>query len=200
VPGEESTLPGIFVFHVFYGYSIICATLYNVRPVATRPLEMQQRMKLETSIFVSRKPEKVWAYLGNASNVAAWDRGVSRTEAKSASVPGVGFEFVTLAHPRRKSKDGAWGKMSYRITETDAVNGCAVQLTSDSGNTRFFKSAEWRFRVEAEPQGSRVWCTATFALKWLYLPLAPLFLSMKKAIHRDLVSLKEALENGDRAD
>jgi hypothetical protein len=89
--------------------------------------------------------------------------------------------------------------MSYRISEADTARGCTVQLTSDTGNARFFKSAEWRFRVEAEPQGSRVWCTASFVLKWLYLPMAPLFLSMKKAIHRDLVSLKKAIEVADRA-
>ena len=151
-------------------------------------------MRLESSVFVRRPPDEVWAYLGDASNVASWDRGVSRTETNSATPPGVGYEFDTFAHPRGGSEDGSWGKMSYRITETDPVRGCTVQLTSRTGNARYFKSAEWRFRVEPDSGGSRVFCAAVFRLKWRYLALAPVLLSMKKAILNDLEQLKRRLE------
>ena len=142
-------------------------------------------MRLEASIHISRSPQDVWSYLGDVSTVAAWDRGVSRTES-SSSAPGIGFEFTTYAYPRGNSRDGSWGKMSYRITDTDPVRGCTIQLTSNTGNARFFKSAEWRFRVAAEKDGSRVFCTAAFTLRWQYLFLAPVFLGMKKAIRTDL--------------
>jgi len=151
-------------------------------------------MHLESSIYVRRSPEAVSAYLGNLSNIAEWDRGVSRAEALCAAHPGVGFEFDTIARPRGKSRDGSWGKMSYRITDIDPVRGCTVQLTSTTGNARYFNSAEWRFRVEAEPGGCRVFCAAVFTLKWQYLILAPVLRAMKNAIHTDLEQLKAKLE------
>jgi hypothetical protein len=155
---------------------------------------------LESSVFVRRPADEVWAYLGDVSNVAAWDRGVARTEVGSEGSAGVGFEFDTFAHSRGKSRDSEWGKMSYRITQTDPVQGCTVQLTSTTGNARYFKSAEWRFRVEAEGDGSRVICAAVFSLKWQYLFLAPVFLVMRRAIRNDLAQLKQALEKESGTD
>ncbi len=152
-------------------------------------------MHLRSSVHVRCTPENVWAYLGDVSNVAAWDRGVSRSEANTATPPGIGFEFETFAHARSNSRDGSWGRMSYRIAEIDPVRGCTVQLTSSTGNARYFKSAEWRFRVEPEANGSRVFCTVVFHLKWRYLVLAPIFLAMKRAICTDLEQLKAKLEN-----
>ena len=152
-------------------------------------------MHLESSIYVRRSPEAVSAYLGDLSNISEWDRGVSRTEASCEAQPGVGFEFDTIAHPRGKSRDGSWGKMSYRITDIDPVRGCTVQLTSTTGNARYFKSAEWHFRVEAELGGCRVYCAAVFALKWQYLILAPVLCAVKKAIRTDLEQLKAKLES-----
>ena len=151
-------------------------------------------MQLQSSVHIRRPPEDVWAYLGNVSNIAAWDRGVARSEPNSDTPPGVGFEFDTLAHPSRNSPDGEWGKMSYRITEIDPVRGCTVQLTSSSGNARYFKSAEWRFRVEPEHNGSRIFCSAVFQLKRRYLLLVPVLVVMKKAIRTDLEHLKAKLE------
>jgi uncharacterized protein YndB with AHSA1/START domain len=152
-------------------------------------------MHLEASVHIRRSPQDVWAYLGDVSNIAVWDRGVSRTEASSSTPPGVGFEFDTFAHSRGNSLDGTWGKMSYRIADIDPERGCTIQLISTTGNARYFKSAEWRFRVEAEQDGSRVFCIAAFTLKWQYLLLAPLFLAMKKAIRTDLDQLRAKLES-----
>lgn len=152
------------------------------------------RMLLETHIVIRRAPEEVWAYLGNIHNIAHWDRGVAETEARPASPPGVGFEFTTLARSPRSTRDKNWGKMSYRITEIDPVRGCTIQLTSKTGNARFFRHAEWRFRVEPDESGSRVFCTALFRLRFPYQILAPVFYSMKSAIYRDLESLRDQLE------
>ena len=151
-------------------------------------------MNLEANVLIHRPPEEVWAYLDNVSHISEWDRGVAGAQSTSSISSGVGFEFDTLAHPRGKQKDPSWGKMSYRVTETDPDRGCTVQLTSTDGNARFFKTAEWRFRIEAEQSGSRVFCTAHFLLRLQDLLLAPIFYFMKKAIRRDLVQLKEVLE------
>lgn len=152
-------------------------------------------MRLETQVLIRRPPDEVWAWLGDLSNVPQWDRGVAAVQANTESKPGVGFEFDTLARSPRATRDRNWGKMSYRITETDPVRGCTVQLISDSGNARFFRSAEWRFRVEPDPHGSVVFCAAHFQLRLRYLLLAPLFFSMTSAIRRDLESLKSAIES-----
>ena len=85
--------------------------------------------------------------------------------------------------------------MSYRVTEADPVRGSTVQLTSTSGNARFFQSAEWRFRVEHAPEGACVICVANFKLRFPYLILAPIFYAMNKAIRSDLEHLKRTLEN-----
>lgn len=151
-------------------------------------------MRLEASVHIHRSPQDVWAYLGDVSNVAAWDRGVSHSVASSSSPPGVGFEFDTYAHPRANSRDGSWGKMSYRIADIDSIRGCTIQLISTAGNARYFKHAQWHFRAEAEQDGCRVYCTAAFTLRWRYLLLAPVFLAMKKAIRTDLEQLKNKLE------
>lgn len=152
-------------------------------------------MRLKTQVLIRRSPDEVWAWLGDVSNVPHWDRGVAEVQANTKSKPGIGFEFDTLARSARTTRDRNWGKMSYRITETDPVRGCTVQLTSNSGNARFFRSAEWRFRVEPDPQGSVVICAAHFQLRLRYLLLAPLFYSMTSAIRRDLESLKSDIES-----
>ena len=156
---------------------------------------MNPTMRLAANVIIHRPPDQVWDYLGNVSNISAWDRGVAGTQSTSKAPPGVGFEFDTLAHARGDSANGNWGKMSYRITEADPVRGCTVQLTSSTGNARYFKAAEWRFRVEAAPEGSQVFCAAHFTLHARYMILAPVFLMMKRAIRNDLESLKRVLES-----
>lgn len=128
-------------------------------------------------------------------NIAAWDRGVANTAVTSDSATGVGLEFDTFAHARGNDSAGAWGKMSYRVTQSDPATGCTVRLTSTAGNARFFRDAEWRFRVEAVPEGSRVFCTAAFVLRRRYFFLGPVLRFMKNAIRRDLNQLRARLEN-----
>lgn len=153
-------------------------------------------MYFESSIAVRRPCDEVWAFLGDISNVSKWDRGVSRTEPIGTGVPGVGFEFATFAHPRG-GDSGEWGKMCYRITEIDATRRSATtELTSRTGNARYARSAAWRFRVEAAPEGSQVISSVDFKIRLRYLYLVPVFLLIwRYSFRKDLESLKRALEN-----
>lgn len=151
-------------------------------------------MHLETKVIVERAPEVVWAYLGDHSNDSKWDRGVGSVRPNASTPSGVGFEFETLGTPRKGDPDGLRDRMSYRITETDPAKGCTIQLTSSDGNARYFKKAEWRFRVDPAPEGASVACAADFKMRPRYLWLAPVLFIMRRAIYRDLQCLKRTLE------
>ena len=84
--------------------------------------------------------------------------------------------------------------MSYRISELVPDDHCTVQLTSSAGNARYFKRAQWNFRVEPKLKGARVICSVDFQLGLRFLILAPVFYMMKGAIRKDLESLKRAVE------
>jgi hypothetical protein len=153
-------------------------------------------MRFEGSIVIRRPSRLVWDFLGDISNISAWDRGVARAEAVGLSPPGVGFEFETFAYPKGSDTRGEWGKMSYRITQSDPARGCTIELTSRTGNARFVRSGVWRFRTEEAPEGSRVFSEVHFNLCAKYLFLAPvLFLIGRRAIRKDLESLKRVLED-----
>jgi carbon monoxide dehydrogenase subunit G len=146
-------------------------------------------MHLETWIQVHRPPAAVWAYLGDISNVPKWDRGVESVR-QTSNHTGGGLEFETLARGGPQQ-----GRMAYRIVDADPARGCTIVLTNSDGNARYFKQAQWRFQVHPVPQGSTVMCAVDFKLRRRYFFLAPILLGMRRAIHRDLESLKSALEN-----
>jgi len=149
---------------------------------------------LETRILVSRTPEEVWAYLSDYSKIPQWDRGVGSVYHSPETAPGIGFEFSTFGVVDKQGADTNRGKMSYRITKADPVEGATVQLTSSDGNARYFKQAEWRFKVDPAPEGAWITCAAHFTLRFRYIFLTPVFSMMRGAIHRDLESLKRVLE------
>jgi Polyketide cyclase / dehydrase and lipid transport len=150
-------------------------------------------VQLSSDIWIDRSPPEVWSFLGEPANTALWDRGVGGVEEKSSGVEGVGVEFETVAHDRLNLPDQ--GRMSYRVSEVDPTAGrCVVELTSKTGNARFFRSAAWHFQVQPEGAGSRLTCTAVFTLRFLYLFLAPLLYLKRKAILLDLTLLKRAVE------
>ncbi|MBN9614798.1 MAG: SRPBCC family protein [Acidobacteriales bacterium] len=152
-------------------------------------------MHLETIILVSRTPEEVWSYLSDYSNVPQWDRGVESVRHNPATAPGVGFEFSTFGIADKKGAGPERGKMSYRVSKADPVEGATVELTNSDGNARYFKRAEWRFKVDPAPEGAWITCAAHFTLRFRYIFLAPVFSMMKGAIQRDLESLKRVLES-----
>jgi hypothetical protein len=149
-------------------------------------------MRLESSIVIGRSPEEVGRFLADVKNVQKWDRGVGSAEVTNSS-PGVGFEFETLgpAHWARRKAEKA--RMAYRITHADS-NGCTVALTSLSGNARFFKAAQWHFRLSPAEEGTLLFCCAEFRLKWLYSFLGPILYLKRDAIQMDLEQLKQAID------
>lgn len=150
-------------------------------------------MHLESTIFILRAPEEVQCFLGDISNIQKWDRGVASAALTSAGPMGLGSEFETIAPPGTRDGAGTQGRMSYRIAEADPEH-CVVELTSSAGNARFFREAQWSFRVKPAGQGSLLACSVDFKLRLRYIVLAPVLFFMRGAIRADLRSLKRALE------
>lgn len=165
-------------------------------------------MQLHSSIRIHRTPKQVWSFLGDPANVSKWDRGVAAVEQTPAQPPsqslGVGYEFDTVAHDRLNLPDK--GRMTYRIQKSEiddsdpTAGHCIVELTSRTGNARFFRTAEWRFDVRAIPEGSELTCTAVFTLRWPYLFLGPMLYLGRKQIMIDLECLKLAVESQEEED
>jgi hypothetical protein len=148
-------------------------------------------MHLEQSILIHRKPEEVWAFLGSVSNIAKWDRGVEQTKTTvEAKDTPVGLEFDTFAEAGHSER----GKMSYRIAEA-GENTCRVDLTSATGNARFFKQASWTFKTRSDSQGTILVCSVDFVTRPVYFFLAPLLYAKRSAIAVDLEGLKQAIEH-----
>jgi hypothetical protein len=152
-------------------------------------------VNLTARIQVRCTPDAVWKFLSNHGNIPIWDRGVGSVRENSDTRPGVGFEFTTFGTKHRDGINPEHAKMSYRITQTDHVNGCKVELISTGGNARYFKNAEWIFNVLPDPGGALVMCTARFTLRLAYLFLALVLFFTRNAIYRDVTSLKQALES-----
>ena len=147
-------------------------------------------MYIEQSIVIKRTAEEVWTYLGSVENVAKWDRGVGRTSTTlKPTESSVGLEFDTFIEDSESGK----GKMSYRICDIGPAS-CTVQLTSTTGNARFFKRASWRFTTEPDPNGTLLICSADFEVKLRFFWLAPLLYMKRSAISIDLECLKQAIE------
>ena len=85
--------------------------------------------------------------------------------------------------------------MSYRIKETNPTGRCVVELTSKTGNARYFRSCEWRFDTQPILSGTLLTCSAAVSIRWKYLWLAPLLYMKRKAILMDLEFLKTAIES-----
>lgn len=144
-------------------------------------------MHFEESVLVRRSPEQVGRFFADYSNLPRWDRGVARVEITSAGPSGlgsVGTTFDTVGYQER-------GRMSYRITEINPDHSYTVVTHSS-----FFKEAQWRIQLLDTPEGTQIFCSTDFSLKWQYLILAPiLLLSAKRgAIRTDLEYLKSAVE------
>jgi hypothetical protein len=110
----------------------------------------------------------------------------------------IGTEFETVGLQGARDGAGTQGRMGYRVTEAEG-NRSVVELTSKDGNARFFRRATWEFRIEKAEGGSNVICVADFEVKKRYWFMAPVLFFMKRAIHRDLVGLKKAVEAGTAA-
>jgi len=156
-------------------------------------------MHLESTIVIRRAPEDVLSFVEDISNLPKWDRGVSAVRQASPGPLGIGSEFDTLAYPRHPGDKPEWGRMSYRVADWDkAARFGTIELTSTTGNARYFKSAAWLTRVEPVPEGSRVCCAVDFTLRARYAFLAPILYAKKRAILADMEALRRVLENSQR--
>jgi len=148
-------------------------------------------MRLEADVIVRRSPHDVAAFLGDFRNIPLWDRGVSAVRALSSGVPGVGFSFETVGHPGSAGAED--GRMAYQVSAVDSRRS-TVQLTSTTGNARYFKAAAWHFQLDSVGDGTRISCAAEFTLRLRYLFLAPVLFLMRRAIRNDLERLRLVLE------
>lgn len=155
--------------------------------------KLVRTMRLQSRVVIHRTPAEVGRFLGDISNISKWDRGVSQATSASATAMAVGAEFMTVGHAGTKDGAGSQGKMTYRVAEV-GHNYSVVELTSATGNARFFNRASWRFDLDEAPEGTLVTCTADFALRFRYFLLAPILFLMRRAIAGDLKQLKRALE------
>ena len=149
-------------------------------------------MRLESKIMIRRAPEEVGRFLSDIANVEKWDRGVGSSRAISGS-PGVGFEFETLGRSDSPFVSPEKARMAYRIVSVEP-DRCTVALTSSAGNARFFKTAQWQFRLSPAVEGSLLTCCADFTLRLRYIFLAPIFYLNRRAIQIGLKALKQSLE------
>lgn len=157
--------------------------------------DIESLMRLQSSVLIRRTPEQVAEFLGAIDNIAKWDRGVGSARALSNN-PGVGYEFETLGRSDSAGARPEAAKMGYRVVCAEP-NHCVVALTTSTGNARFFKTAQWDFRLAPAPGGSMLTCCAEFSLRMRYIFLAPVLYVNKSAIQLDLESLKQAVENGN---
>jgi len=152
-------------------------------------------MRLESSIVIRRTPEQVGRFLANIANIEKWDRGVGSTRPTSSSHGGVGFEFETLGHSDAPNSKPEKMRMAYRIVRAES-DSCTVALVSSTGNARFFRTAQWHFRLSPTSEGSLLTCCADFTLRLRYFFLAPILFLKRSALQMDLQALKRAVETG----
>ena len=154
-------------------------------------------MHLQAAIVVARTNEQVWSFFTDPSNLAKWDRSVAQVILTSSEPFGVGSTFDTIAPiPKfRSRKEGM--RMSYRITEY--VPNCRMHIRLT--NSRMFTFAEWIMATETIAEGVRITCHLDCALSLRYSFLLPiLLLTYRGAFRRDLIYLKQAIEQNERGE
>lgn len=140
-------------------------------------------MHFESHIVVDRSLQVVTEFFADAQNLVKWDRSVARVEPTSSGTAAVGFTFDAIAPSGLR--------MSYRITAHDPERYSIIELMT----SKMFKRAAWRLQYDRVAGGIQITCGVEFVLRPLYWFLAvPLIVSQRKALARDLQSLKEAIE------
>lgn len=141
-------------------------------------------MHFEAHIDVDRRPNEVAAFFEVPQNLARWDRSVARVVPTSTGGPADGVTFDTVAPSGMR--------MSYQVTEHVPGRHWTIDLVS----SKMFKAAIWGMRCDPTATGSRITCVVDFTLRPLYYFLAlPLLMTQRKALGRDLESLKKAIES-----
>jgi hypothetical protein len=153
-------------------------------------------MHLQAAIVVAQTNDQVWRFFTVPSNLAKWDRSVTQVIPTSSEPLGVGSTFDTIAPVPTSRSRKAGLRMSYRITEYVPNHQVNIQLTHSS----MFTSAQWIMTTEDVSEGVRITCQLEGILRLRYSFLLPVFLlTYKGAFRRDLTSLKQAIEQNERA-
>lgn len=140
-------------------------------------------MHFHSDIVVDQPLHAVTTFFDDPQNLVKWDRSVARVEPTSSGETAVGFTFDTIAPNGQR--------LSYRITSHDPGRQSTIELMP----SKMFTRAIWVMSYDELASGTRITCGVDFHLRRRYFFLVvPLILSQKKALARDLASLKSAIE------
>jgi hypothetical protein len=140
-------------------------------------------MHFQSDIVVERPLEAVTKFFDDPQNLVKWDKSVAKIEPTSSGETSVGFTFDTIAPNGQR--------LSYRITAHDPGRGSTIELMP----SKMFKRAIWIMRYDQLPSGTKITCEVDFTLRARYCFLVlPLILTQRKALARDLRSLKDSIK------
>ena len=143
-------------------------------------------MHFQSDIVVERSRHAVTTFFEDPQSLVMWDKSVAKIEPTSSGTAAVGFSFDTIAPNGQR--------LSYRITEHEPGRQSTIELMP----SKMFKRAIWVMRYHQLTSGTRVTCEVDFTLRPHYLfLLLPLVLTQRKALARDMASLKSAIEAND---
>jgi hypothetical protein len=140
-------------------------------------------MHFQSDIVVTRSLDAVTTFFDDPQNLVKWDRSVARIEPTSSGETSVGFTFDTFAPNGQR--------LSYRITAHEPGRGSTIELMP----SKIFQRAIWVMRYDQVSSGTRITCEVDFTLRpHFFFLLLPLVLTQRKALARDLASLKRSIE------
>jgi hypothetical protein len=140
-------------------------------------------MHFQSDIVVNRSVDAVTTFFDDPQNLVEWDKSVARIEPTSSGETAVGFTFDTFAPNGQR--------LSYRITEHEPGRQSTIELMP----SKMFKRAIWVMRYDRLSSGTRITCEVYFTLRpQFFFLVLPLLLTQRKALARDMTSLKTAIE------
>jgi uncharacterized membrane protein len=144
-------------------------------------------IRVETSVFVRRPPEQVFAFISNFENNPEWQSGMVAARFTSEGPLGVGSTYTQVAKFLGRRVESTFEVIAYQP-------GRMVKATSTSGSfpitfTRFVEPQEGGCQVTAIVEGD---ASGFFRLA------EPLLAGMvRRSIKADYVNLKAMLEASD---
>jgi hypothetical protein len=143
-------------------------------------------LSLESSILVNVPADSIDPVFSDPRSLVLWDRGVAEVQIKTPGPVRPGFAFDTIGYGRGR-RPGK--RSSYEIVEATRRAGKAKLVDS-----RVFEEAAWTMQFEPVERRTRVICAVDMTLRRRFAMLALVLRRMRRAIDRDLVFLKAAIE------
>lgn len=139
-------------------------------------------MELVATLEVKQKIQEVWEFLANPINSPKWDRSIASVKIINDNPLTVGSVIETT------SPDGM--VQTWKLTEYKPNQEFKFILLESN----FFKFAELSFKLKNTSKGTLITHHVLMKFNFRYLFLYPvLLLTNKKALRRDLDSLKNTL-------